>query len=80
MLSGHRVVERRFDDAPMSVGAVWRLVVAGLRRQGEQEGTANLRVHLIGPHPIRWHFLGRMNFSRIVCQGWCSKAPMSAYS
>jgi transposase len=30
------------------------------------EGTANLRVHLVGPHPILWHFLGRMNFSHIV--------------
>ena len=30
------------------------------------KGTAVHRTHLIGPHPILTHFLGRMDFSRIV--------------
>lgn len=40
--------------------------IGGQRRVATPDGTANLRVHLVGPHPILWHFLGRMNFSRIV--------------
>ena len=35
LLFGQRVCEERLDDARVSVGALWRLVVAGLRRQGE---------------------------------------------
>lgn len=36
------------------------------RRVVTPQGTAIHRVHLIGPHPILLHFLGRMDFSRIV--------------
>jgi transposase len=38
----------------------------GSRRVTTPQGSANLRVHQVGPHPILWHFLGRMNFSRII--------------
>jgi transposase len=31
-----------------------------------QDGSANLRVHLVGPHPILLHFLDRMTFARII--------------
>ena len=36
-------------------------------------GLAVHRVHLIGPHPILLHFLGRMDFHRIV--GSCLRTP-----
>ena len=39
----------------------------GSQRVVTQDGAANLRVHLVGPHPILLHFLGRMTFARIVC-------------
>ncbi len=38
----------------------------GSRRVVTQDGPANLRVHLVGPHPILQHFLDRMTFSRVV--------------
>ena len=43
------------------------------RRVVTPAGPANLRVHLIGPHPILTHFLDRMAFSRIV--GSCLGTP-----
>jgi len=36
------------------------------RQIGTAHGAAIHRVHLIGPHPILLHFLGRMDFHRIV--------------
>jgi transposase len=38
----------------------------GSRHVTTPEGPATLRVHQIGPHPILLHFLGRMDFLRIV--------------
>ena len=43
------------------------------RRVVTPAGPANLRVHLIGPHPILTHFLDRMAFSSIV--GSCLGTP-----
>lgn len=40
--------------------------LGGRRRVVTPEGAANLRIHLVGPHPILQHFLGKMTFSRIV--------------
>jgi len=40
--------------------------VGDTRRVITDQGTAIHRVHLIGPHPILNHFLGRMEFSRII--------------
>ncbi|HHH83007.1 MAG TPA: DUF4277 domain-containing protein, partial [Chloroflexi bacterium] len=39
----------------------------GSNRVVTQDGAANLRLHLVGPHPILLHFLDRMTFPRIVC-------------
>jgi len=41
--------------------------IGGSHRVVTQDGAANLRVHLVGPHPILLHFLDRMTFARIVC-------------
>lgn len=38
----------------------------GRRRVVTPEGPADLRVHLVGPHPILQHFLDKMAFPRIV--------------
>lgn len=35
-------------------------------RVGTAQGAAHLRIHLLGPHPILNHFLGRMTLIRIV--------------
>ncbi len=40
--------------------------IGNTRRVITDQGSAIHRVHLIGPHPILNHFLGRMEFSRIV--------------
>jgi transposase len=40
--------------------------LGGNRRVVTPDGPANLRVHLVGPHPIVRHFLDRMGFYRIV--------------
>ncbi len=40
--------------------------IGGNRRVVTPEGAANLRMHLIGPHPILVHFLNKMTFPRIV--------------
>ena len=40
--------------------------LGGTRRVVTPDGPANLRVHLIGPHPVVRHFLDRMGLSRIV--------------
>lgn len=40
--------------------------ISGAHRIVTQNGAANLRVHLVGPHPILCHFLDRMTFARIV--------------
>jgi len=47
----------------------------GSRRVTTPEGQATLRVHLVGPHPILHHFLGRMDFLRIVRS--CLSTPAS---
>jgi transposase len=39
---------------------------SGNHRVVTPEGPANLRVQLVGPHPVLLHFMGRMTFSRIV--------------
>lgn len=36
------------------------------RRVGTAQGPAQLRIHLLGPHPILNHFLGRLSLARIV--------------
>jgi transposase len=41
--------------------------IGGSHRIVTQDGAANLRVHLVGPHPILRHFIDRMTFARIVC-------------
>ncbi len=38
----------------------------GSRHITTPEGPATLQVHQVGPHPILLHFLGRMDFLRIV--------------
>ena len=40
--------------------------IGGTQRVVTDQGPAALRVHLVGPHPILNHFLGCMDFSRIV--------------
>ncbi len=40
--------------------------IGDTRRVLTDQGPAIHRVHLIGPHPILNHFLGRMEFSRII--------------
>ena len=40
--------------------------IGGNRRVVTPKGAANLRTHLIGPHPILVHFLDQMTFHRIV--------------
>lgn len=42
---------------------------SGERRVKTKDGPASLRVHLVGPHPILLHFLGRMSFPTIVAAG-----------
>lgn len=39
---------------------------SGKRRVRTPAGPASLRIHLLGPHPILRHFLGRMSFASIV--------------
>ena len=41
--------------------------IGNSRRVVTEQGPASHRAHLIGPHPVLNHFLGRMDFSRIVC-------------
>ncbi len=49
------------------------------RRVVTPEGAADLQVHLVGPHPILRHFLGRMNFTRIVnsCLGTSEQSRLN---
>lgn len=47
--------------------------IGGNRRVVTPKGAANLRAHLIGPHPILVHFLEQMTFPRIV--GSCLGLP-----
>ena len=48
------------------------------QRVTTSKGTATHRVHLVGPHPILLHFLGRMDFHHIArsCLGTPRKAIM----
>jgi len=49
------------------------------RRALTPDGAADLKVHLVGPHPILRHFLGRMNFERIVngCLGTVEQSRLT---
>ena len=47
--------------------------VGGTQRVKTREGPADLKVHLVGPHPILLHFLEKVTFSRIVRS--CLRAP-----
>lgn len=55
--------------------------VGGVRRVVTPSGPADLRVHLLGPHPILVHFLEKMNFRALVSsslartrEGWIDHA------
>jgi transposase len=52
--------------------------IGGSRRVDTPTGAADLRIHLMGPHPIVRHFLGRMNFARIVngCLGTAEQSRL----
>ena len=45
---------------------MYTIQIGATRRVVTEQGPAIHRVHLIGPHPILNHFLGRMELSRIV--------------
>ncbi len=45
---------------------MYTIQIGNTQRVVTDRGPAIHRVHLIGPHPILNHFLGRMEFSRIV--------------
>lgn len=53
--------------------------IGDTRRVVTPEGAADLRVHLVGPHPILRHFLGRMNFAPIVngCLGTAEQSRLN---
>jgi len=52
--------------------------IGGGREVVTPKGAANLQIHLVGPHPILRHFLGRMNFARIVngCLGTAEQSRL----